>query len=123
VKRRRGALFFLALSLLSVAALGAEKGWFGLAVSADVEGVSFDPILRSVTVQKVFASSPAALVGLVAGDVVLEIQGIVVSGAKADVLRTAMQKSVGETLHLKIRRSTGDTTELSMVAVQKPAGH
>jgi S1-C subfamily serine protease len=108
--------------LLSVAALSAEKGWFGFAVSVDAEVVSFNPTLRSITVQKVFESSPAALAGLAAGDVVLEVQGVVVSGAKADVLKAAMQKFVGETLHLKIRRGTGDTRELSMVAVQKPAG-
>jgi S1-C subfamily serine protease len=122
MKRCRGALFFLALSLLSVAALGTEKGWFGFAVSVDAEGVSLNPTLRSITVQKVFASSPAALAGLAAGDVVLEVQGIVVTGAKADVLKAALQKSAGETLHLKIRRGTGDPRELSMVAVQKPAG-
>jgi S1-C subfamily serine protease len=122
MKRGSGPLFILALSLLSFAALGADKGWFGFAISVDAEGVSLNPTLRSIEVQKVFASSPAALAGLEPGDVILEVQGIVVTGAKADALKAAMQKSVGETLHLKIRRGTGDTREISMVALQKPAG-
>jgi S1-C subfamily serine protease len=121
MKRCRGALFFLALSLLSAAALGADKGWFGFAISVDAEGAPLNPTLHSITVQRVFAASPAALTGLAAGDVILEVQGIVVSGAKADIVKAAMQKSVGETLHLKIRRA-GDTKELSIVAVEKPAG-
>jgi S1-C subfamily serine protease len=122
MKRCRGAFFFIALSLFSFAAMGAEKGWFGFAISVDAEGLSLNPILRSISVQKVFASSPAAMAGLTVGDVVLEVEGVVVTGAKADVLRAAMQKSVGETLHLKISRGTGDTRALSIVAVQKPVG-
>lgn len=118
----RGVLLFLALSLLSVVAVGAQKGWFGFAISVDAEGLALNPTIRSVTVQSVLPSSPAALSGMAAGDVVLEVQGVTVAGAKADVLKAAMQKSVGETLHLKILRGGRETKEFSLVAVPKPVG-
>ena len=118
----RAALILAALFLLSAVALGAEKGWFGLGVSVNVDGLSLNPTLRTITVQKVFASSPAALAGMVPGDTLVEVEGIVVAGAKADVIKAAMQKFVGQTLHLKVGRSTADVREVSIVAVPKPAG-
>jgi predicted metalloprotease with PDZ domain len=118
----RAALILAAIFLFSAAVLGAEKGWFGLAVSVDVDGLSLNPTLRTITVQKVFASSPAASVGMAPGDTLVEVEGIVVAGTKADIIKTAMQKSVGQTLHLKIRRSTADIREVALVAVPKPAG-
>ena len=119
----RAALILAAVFLFSAVALGAEKGWFGLGVSVDLAaGLSLNPTLRTITVQKVFASSPAAAAGMFPGDTVVEVEGIVVAGARADTIKAAMQKFVGQTLHLKIRRSTADTREASMLAVPKPAG-
>lgn len=123
--RMRGAragLILVAVFLVSAVALGGEKGWFGLTVSAEAEGLSLNPTLRSITVQKVSASSPAAVAGMAPGDTVVEIEGIAVAGAKANLLKATMQKSVGETLHLKIKRAVGELREISMVAVPKPAG-
>jgi C-terminal processing protease CtpA/Prc len=105
--------------VLSATVGAAEKGWFGLAISVDADG-AFNPTLRSITIVKVFPSSPAALAGLAPGDAVLEIQGIVVAGTKADVLKSAMQRSVGETLRMKIQRGGAEMREVSMVAVRKP---
>ena len=53
------------------------------------------------------------------GDTVLEVQGILVAGAKADVLKAAMQKAVGETLRVKIQRGA-EIREVSLIAVNKP---
>jgi C-terminal processing protease CtpA/Prc len=122
MKRTRALLILLAVWLLSTAALAAEKGWFGFAIAVDAEGLSLNPTLRSITVQKIFASSPAALAGLASGDSVVEVEGIVVAGTKADVLKAALQKSVGETLHLKIRRGAAAVREVSMVAEHEPRG-
>lgn len=122
MKSCRNVLLFLALSLLCAVAVGAEKGWFGFAISVDADGLSLNPTIRSVTVQSVLPSSPAASSGMAAGDVIVEVQGVVVAGARADVLKAAMQRSVGETLHLKISRGSRETRELSMVAARKPAG-
>jgi S1-C subfamily serine protease len=109
----------LAFLVLSATVGAAEKGWFGLAISVDADG-AINPTLRSITIAKVLPSSPAALAGLAPADTVLEIQGIVVAGTKADVLKAAMQKSVGETLRMKIRRGATEIREVSMVAVRKP---
>jgi C-terminal processing protease CtpA/Prc len=97
-----------------------ERGWFGFAVSVDAEALSFNPTLRSVKIEKVVPSSPAALAGLAANDDVLEVQGILVAGAKADVLMAAMQKSVGEILTLKIKRDAAETHEVSLTSAPKP---
>ena len=118
--RRRRALLAATLLLLSATLWAAEKGWFGLGVSVDADGM-LNPTLRSLTVTKVFPSSPAALAGLAPGDMVVEIEGIVVAGTRADVLKAAMQKSIGETLHLKIQHGATGAREVSMVAVRKPA--
>jgi C-terminal processing protease CtpA/Prc len=121
MRRRQPTLALTAIVLLLLSAtVGAgESGWFGLAISVDADG-AFNPTLRSITIAKVFPSTPAALAGLAPGDKVLEIQGIVVAGTKADVLKGAMQKSVGETLRLKIQRGASDIREVSMVAAHKP---
>jgi len=116
---RRRTLIAVAFCLLSATLIAAEKGWFGLAISVDADG-ALSPTLRSVTITKVFSSSPAALAGLVPGDTILEVQGIVVAGAKADVMKAAMQKSVGETLRLKIQRGATQIREVSLIAVRKP---
>jgi hypothetical protein len=48
----------------------AKKSWFGVALSIDTEGVSLNPRLRSVKVEKIFPFSPAAKSDLAQGDVV-----------------------------------------------------
>jgi hypothetical protein len=51
---------------------------------------------------------------------IVEIEGIVVEGAKADSLKAAMQKSVGETLRLKIKRGADAAQDVALVAAPKP---
>ncbi|MDR3541667.1 MAG: PDZ domain-containing protein [Desulfosporosinus sp.] len=96
-----------------------EKGWFGFAVSADTEGFSLNPVLRSVKIKKVVPLSPAASSGLDAGDAVLEVDGIAVAGTKADVLLDRMQKRVGDTLILTIKHGTAAAHEVTLTAVLK----
>jgi S1-C subfamily serine protease len=98
----------------------AEKGWFGFALSIDAEGISLNPKLRSIKIEKVFPNSPAAAAGLAPGDNILEMEGIVVAGAHANALKTATQKSVGETLRLKFQRGAEAPRDLSLVAAAKP---
>jgi len=104
---------------LSTTAQGSEPGWLGLAFQVDATGV-LNPVVRSITVEKVFAGSPAARAGLAVGDSILEVQGVVVAGAKADVLSQTLKMKVGDTVRLKIRRGAEDIRQLSIVAVQKP---
>jgi C-terminal processing protease CtpA/Prc len=97
----------------------AEKGWFGFALAIDADGI-LNPRLRSIKIDKIFPASPAANAGLSTGDMIVEIEGIAVEGAKADTLKTAMQKSVGETLRLKIKHGTDTSQDVSLIAATKP---
>ncbi len=108
--------------LASFASAAAEKGWFGLAFNIETEGFSFNPSVRSVKIEKVVPSSPAAGAGLEAGDVVIQVQDVVIAGAKADDLKAAMKKSAGETLRLRIKRGAAEPYEVPLVAVVKPSG-
>ena len=71
-------------------------------------------------IDKIFPASPAANAGLSAGDMIVEIEGIGVAGATADSLKTAMQKSVGETLRLKIKHGADASRDVSLIAAPKP---
>ncbi|MGS0754009.1 PDZ domain-containing protein [Roseateles sp. GG27B] len=73
-------------------------------------------------IEKVAPASPAALAGLAAGDVVVALQGIAIAGAKADDLKAAMKKSVGETLRMKVKHGPVEATEIQLIAMPKPAG-
>jgi C-terminal processing protease CtpA/Prc len=107
--------------LLGLPAWPGEKGWFGLAINVDVEAFSLNPTLRTVKIESVVPSSPAASAGLASGDIVLQVQGIAIAGAKADVLKNAMQKSVGEKLQLKFQRGSEAPREAVLVAAPRPS--
>ena len=109
--RRTTIALLIAISAFSTPVVNAaeEKGWF-------------NPTIQSVKIEKVVASSPAAQAGLAAGDVVVALQGIAIAGAKADDLKAAMKKSVGETLRMKVKHGAAEATEIQMVAISKPAG-
>lgn len=111
----------VALSMAPSSLHSAEKGWFGFALNIDAEGLSLNPNLRSIKIDKVFPASPAAKAGLASGDMILELEGIAVEGAKADTLKAVIQKSPGETLRLKIKRGADAPHEISLVAAPKPA--
>ncbi|HTB90869.1 MAG TPA: PDZ domain-containing protein [Steroidobacteraceae bacterium] len=119
---RRSRLILLVAAALLFSPLGsdaAEKGWFGFALAIDADGI-LNPKLRSIKIDKIFPASPAAKAGLSAGDMIVEIDGIAVEGAKADTLKAAMQKSVGETLRLKIKRGADAFQDVSLIAGPKP---
>jgi C-terminal processing protease CtpA/Prc len=90
-------------------------------LNIDAEGFSLNPKLRSIKIDKIFSTSPAAKAGLAFGDMIVEIEGIAVEGAKADTLKAAIQKSVGETLRLKIKHGADPSRDVSLIAASKPA--
>ena len=110
-----------ALSVAPTSLHAAEKGWFGFALNIDAEGLSLNPKLRSIKIEKIVPASPAANAGLASGDMILEIEGITVDRAKADTLKAAIQKSVGETLRLKIKHGADAPHDISLIAAPKPA--
>jgi C-terminal processing protease CtpA/Prc len=117
-------LLLSALATLSLLhgslAWSAEPGWFGLSVRVRVATFSLNPTLRTVTIEDVAPSSPAAGAGLASGDVVLQIQGIAIAGTKANVLRNAMQKSVGEPLQVRFQHGSEAPRDVVLIAAPKP---
>jgi C-terminal processing protease CtpA/Prc len=112
----------LAMGLVYVLpAAAAERGWFGIGVNIDAEGDAANRVVRTVTIQTVTPDSPAAKAGLTSGDVILEADDLPLPGLKMTQLREAMAKSVGESLHLKVRRS-GTVRVVTLVAVAPPPG-
>jgi len=114
-------LVLAAAFTLALPALAAERGWFGIGVNIEADGQAPAQVVRTVTIQSVTPDSPAAKAGLAAGDVILEADSLPLPGLKMSELRGAMGKSVGETLHLKVRRE-GTVRMVTMVAVAPPAG-
>ena len=122
MNRRTTVGLLVAFAAFSPLANSAEeKGWFGLAFRVEAEG-SFNPTVQSVKIETVTPSSPGAGAGLTAGDLVVALQGIATTGAKADDLKAALKKTVGETLRLKVKRGNAEPFEVSLVAIAKPSG-
>jgi S1-C subfamily serine protease len=124
---RRSALQLLSLGLglACVPALARptkDKGWFGFAVSLDVEGFSLNPTVRTAKIDSVVPTSPADIGGLLVGDLIVEAQGITVAGAKADTLKVAVQRAVGETLQMTIKRGSSAPRVVVLTAIAKPVG-
>ena len=112
----------LAIGLLTnaAAAHAGDKGYFGFAMSVDADSFSFNPTLKSVTVDKVAPGSPAESAGLVKGDQFVEVEGRVVAGSKANDLKPHLSKNVGETINLKVRKASGEIVQISLTAARKP---
>ena len=124
MKRSPFLIFILLTFCLAIVCIAGEaeagKGWFEFVIDVDVPRFSVNPVVRSATVIKVLEGSPAAKQGLAKGDQLIEIEKLTVAGGKAKELQSAMQKSVGETLHLRLRRNSGEVYSAALVATSKP---
>lgn len=110
------AAFLLAASFHAVA---GERGYLGVALTVDGEGFFLNPTLKTVKIEKVVPNSPAAKAGLQPGDVMLEIEGKKVAGAKANDLKPYMERDVGQTVRLAIQKSSGEVKQVTLVAGPK----
>ena len=120
MNRIRIAASILVLGLFVPGASGAEHGWFGMAVKVDGDGFFLNPTVKSATIQKVVPDSPAAQQHLAAGDQISEIEGRTVAGKKAKELEPLMEKAVGETLRLRIKRPDGKFFSAALIATRVP---
>lgn len=109
----------LAATGLSVA-VAAGSGYLGLALAVNGEGFFLNPTIRSIKVQKVNAGSPAARAGIAEGDEIVEVEGRPVAGAKARDLQPYVERNVGETVRLTVRKPNGDVRQLSVKTEAKP---
>jgi C-terminal processing protease CtpA/Prc len=117
---KKSVVCFLLITGFIHAASAAEKGWFGFGVAIKGEGFFLNPILRSVTVDTVEARSPAGEKGMAIGDEIIRLENTDVSGHRALELRPLMQRSVGESLHLRLKRPNGDNYSVTLIAAKKP---
>src|SRR4051812_46815525 len=113
------------LCLLFVGALiqqlsAAEKGWFGFGVAVKLEGFILNPSLTAVTIDTVEPKSPSAEKAIAVGDEILQVDGTDVPGSKALKLKALMQKEVGQTLHLRLKRPNGETYSVALIAIKSP---
>ena len=120
---RRTVLLAVAALLASPIARQAQAepvpGTFGFAIDVDGEGFFLNPTLKTVTIKSVVAGRPAATAGIKPGDQIVEVEGRPVLGAKARDLQPLMKKNVGETLALRLRKTSGDFYVVSLVAAPK----
>jgi C-terminal processing protease CtpA/Prc len=101
---------------------GESGGWFGFTINVDASIFSLNPVLRSATVVKVVAGSPAARGGVTAGDQIIQVEGVAIAGRRAKDIKPLMQKAAGETLHLQMKNTNGNIYSTSLVAQAKPQG-
>jgi C-terminal processing protease CtpA/Prc len=113
---------FVAAAVLLAASTGqaADKGYLGIAIAVDGEGAFWNPTLKSVKVAKVVPLSPAALAGIVQGDLIVEIEGKQVAGAKANDLKPYLERSVGQQLKLLVKSANGETRPVEVMAGPRP---
>lgn len=122
IRRSRRTVLVALATLLAAPALQAadERGHLGFAISVDGDGPIWNPVLKSAKVAKVTPASPAASAGLLPGDLIVEVDGRTVAGAKARDLEPLMKKKPGERLALKVQRAGGALQDLVLVAAERP---
>ena len=101
-------------------AWAGEKGWFGFQVKVHGDGFFLNPTLRAVVVESITPNSPAAQKSIAVGDEIVQVEDTPIAGRKANELKPLMQKQVGESLHLKIKRPKGETYSVTLVAIKSP---
>jgi C-terminal processing protease CtpA/Prc len=109
----------IVLFMLAASASAADQGYFGIGVSVDGEGFFLNPTVKSIKVEKVTPNSPAAKAGISPGDLLVEIEGHPVPGTKADVLKPYMQREVGQSTRLLVKKTSGEVVSLVLVAAPK----
>ena len=107
------------LAGLTDAGFAGEKGWFGFEGSIKADGF-FNPTVVSATIAKVEPKSPAAEKNIAVGDQIVQVEDTDVPGHKATELKPLMQKQVGESLHLRLKRPNGETYSVTLVAIKRP---
>lgn len=111
-------LTILAFSF-SLPVSAGERGFLGIGVSVDGEGFFLNPTLKAVTIAKVVAKSPAAAAGIVVGDQIVEIEGRKIQGAKANDVKPYLEREIGQTVRLVLKKSSGEIQVISLVAGPK----
>jgi C-terminal processing protease CtpA/Prc len=112
-------LLILALSGLPLLA-SSGSGWLGISTSIKGSGASWNPTIETVSIAKVAPNSPAENQHLSVGDMIIEVEGTPVLGAKGSDLRSKMKRNIGEVIHLTLMRPNGETYSAVLTAAKQP---
>jgi C-terminal processing protease CtpA/Prc len=77
--------------------------------------------VKSVTVESIAPRSPASEQSIAVGDEIIQIEETTVPGRRAWELKPLIQKQVGQSIHLRLKRPTGETYSVTLIAVKPPA--
>ena len=120
--RRQGWIHCIATALLlwSALAVAGERGWFGFGLKFSGEGFFLNPTVKSVIIGSLVPGSPAARSPIAVGDAIFKIEGVPIAGKKAKELRSLAERQVGQTLHVDLKRPSGEVYSVALVAVKRP---
>ena len=113
------SLVVLSLTVVFTSSLvAAEKGWFGFGLKVEGSGfLSFT--VKSVTVESIAPHSPASEQSIAVGDEIIQIDETTVPGRRAWELKPLLQKQVGDKIHLRLKRPSGETYSVTLTAVKR----
>ncbi|USZ14798.1 trypsin-like peptidase domain-containing protein [Moraxella sp. FZFQ2102] len=96
-----------------------SRGWIGIEFARSSDDPTALETPKGLTVARVFPDSPAAQAGLQSGDVLLQIDDIVLSN-DASLVNLIAQKSPGTTVKATIKRN-GQELMLDIVLAERPS--
>ena len=120
MKRLLFAAIFTTFLLHAAIAAAGEPGWFGFAVSVKGSGFFLNPTVEAVIIQSVVPKSPAAQHDIAVGDEVVQVESTAVPGRKANELKPLLRKEVGQVLHLRLKRVSGEIFSANITAAKRP---
>lgn len=110
----------LGLLLWTAAASAAERGYFGFGMAVKGGGFFLNPTVQTIAIASVVPGSPSARARIAVGDSIFKVEGLAVAGRKANELKAAAEREVGQTLHLQLKRPSGELYSVALVAESRP---
>lgn len=115
-----GPWLLLFLLILATPLTAAEKGGFGFRLNVKLGGAKSSSIfsfrISSAVVQAVTPDSPAAMANVSAGDQLVEVGNMVVSGGKGLQLKARLTPPPGTAVSMKFKRPDGEIYAVVLTA-------
>lgn len=99
--------------VLASAAVGAQSRLIGFNLQISIAGV-FSPKVLKAVVGEVLPDSQAKAAGLLAGDELIQVDGLEVPGNAARVLEPHLEFVPGTSKRLVLKRADGSTYEVTL---------
>jgi C-terminal processing protease CtpA/Prc len=82
--------------LLTTMPAFAKPGILGVDFKVGIKSFSFNTTLKVIVITKTYPGEPAQLAGIAKGDMILEINGKCIDGAKANDIKPYLDKEAGQ---------------------------